>query len=128
MFTGEELMKAIRGQEEGDWNFWEWVETAQYENYTPDEPTIVYFWRVFLDKFTHADRKKFLLFLTGSDRIPFGGVKYIHFKISKSVDYYKLPWVSTCANILFLPNYGDEEVLEKKLKQAIYGSEGFDFI
>jgi ubiquitin-protein ligase E3 A len=74
------------------------------------------------------DKKAFLKFLTGSSRIPIGGLGCVKLTISRNSEIFKLPWVSTCSNILFLPDYKEEGVLQEKLKSAMYGSEGFDFI
>lgn len=50
---------------------------AEYKNgYSSDHPTIKLFWEVFHD-LSHEQKKKFLLFLTGSDRIPILGMKAV---------------------------------------------------
>jgi len=50
---------------------------AEYKNgYSADNHTIRLFWEVFHD-LTQADKKKFLLFLTGSDRIPILGMRAV---------------------------------------------------
>lgn len=73
IFHAEELMQLVSGQEVIDW---EELETAtEYKPpFTKNHPTIRLFWKVF-SNFTNEQKKKFLLFLTGSDRIPILGVK-----------------------------------------------------
>jgi hypothetical protein len=38
----------------------------------------------------------------------------------------RLPRASTCCNTLFLPAYSSQEVLERRLLQAISGEQSFD--
>uniref|UniRef100_T1GW12 HECT-type E3 ubiquitin transferase n=1 Tax=Megaselia scalaris TaxID=36166 RepID=T1GW12_MEGSC len=75
LFKPHELMDVIVGNENYDWHA---LETeANYKNgYTSGDQVIRWFWEVFhaLDV---SDKKKFLLYLTGSDRIPIQGMKQI---------------------------------------------------
>ena len=50
--------------------------TEYKSGFSADHQTIKYFWEVFHD-LTHEQKKKFLLFLTGSDRIPILGMKAV---------------------------------------------------
>ena len=75
LFHSQELMAVIVGNENYDWQ--ELERNADYkEGYTKDDPTIVLFWQVF-HELPLEEKKKFLLFLTGSDRIPILGMKAI---------------------------------------------------
>ena len=68
-------MTVVVGNENYDWHALE--EYAEYEKgYTSSNPTIRLFWEVF-HSLSEKDKKKFLLFLTGSDRIPIQGMKAI---------------------------------------------------
>lgn len=65
----------ILGNENYDWE--ELQRNAKYKNgYTPEDETIKIFWEVF-HELPLEEKKKFLLFLTGSDRIPILGMKAI---------------------------------------------------
>lgn len=75
LFHSHELMAVVIGNENYDWHALE--EAAQYgEGYTSGSQTIRWFWEV-LHEMSLPDKKKFLLFLTGSDRIPLQGMKAI---------------------------------------------------
>ena len=63
------------GNQDYDWI--EWQNNAEYKNgYNKDDETIKMFWEVF-HEFDIDHKKKFLLFLTGSDRVPIMGMKAI---------------------------------------------------
>ena len=80
LFKAEELMAMVVGNEDYDWE--ELEGSTQYkEGYSADHPTIVNFWSVFHNDLSLEDKKKFLLFLTGCDRIPVGGMKALALKI-----------------------------------------------
>lgn len=80
LFRSHELMSLLIGNENYDW---EELETnASYKDgYSKSDSTIVLFWQVF-HELPLEEKKKFLLFLTGSDRIPIQGMKAI--KVRKS--------------------------------------------
>ena len=84
-----------------------------------------WFWSV-LQEMSVAQQKQVLLFTTGSDRIPVGGMGEMTFKISCWKGYtHMLPQAHTCFNQLVLPPYGSRHTLQKKLLIAISNSEGF---
>lgn len=63
------------GNQNYDWHMLE--SGADYkQGYSSSDQTIQWFWDVF-HELTEDDKKKFLLFLTGSDRIPITGMKSI---------------------------------------------------
>lgn len=75
LFHSHELMAVVVGNENYDWHALE--EAAEYKNgYKSSDPTIRWFWEV-IHEMSLADKKKFLLFLTGCDRIPIQGMKAI---------------------------------------------------
>lgn len=83
------------------------------------------FWNV-IESLSDDQKRKFLLFVTGSDRIPVGGVGDMNFKITKGPnrsDY--LPEAHTCFNQLVLPQYPNFDKLKEKLVTAILNAEGF---
>lgn len=75
LFHSHELMAVVVGNENYDWHALE--EVAEYKNgYKSSDPTIRWFWEV-IHEMSLADKKKFLLYLTGSDRIPMKGMRAI---------------------------------------------------
>jgi E3 ubiquitin-protein ligase TRIP12 len=73
-----------------------------------------------------ADQRSFLQFVTGSPRLPVGGLKSLSppltivrktFEPGEQVDDY-LPSVMTCVNYLKLPDYSTIEVMRRKLLTA----------
>lgn len=127
LFHAQELMILVVGSENYDWN--ELEKTAEYKNeYHRNHPTIRMFWRVF-HRLDYEEKKKFLLFLTGSDRIPIMGMSQIKlvFQPMKVGDDY-LPVAHTCFNLLDLPMYSSEEVMEEKLRLAIQNTQGFGLV
>jgi E3 ubiquitin-protein ligase HERC4 len=88
---------------------------------------IRWFWEVFHD-LSLEDKKSFLLFLTGSDRIPIQGMKAIKILIQPTTDNKFLPVAHTCFNLLDLPRYQTKEKLKYKLTQAIQQTQGFSLV
>jgi len=99
---------------------------AHLEGYNPTEPYIQSFWQV-LREFDVVQKKKFLAFVTGSDRAPFGGLHEVHLAVQKNDQEPtdRLPTAHTCFKLLDLPTYASTEKLREKLLTAIDNSEGF---
>ncbi|KAF7994791.1 hypothetical protein HCN44_004263 [Aphidius gifuensis] len=126
LFRSHELMAVIVGNENYDWK--ELEANATYkEGYTENDPTIKIFWQVF-HELPLEEKKKFLLFLTGSDRIPIQGMKAIKIIIQPLFDDKFLPVAHTCFNLLDLPRYQTRERLRYKLLQAIQQTQGFSLV
>lgn len=78
-------------------------------------------------EFNEEERRQFLLFLTGSPKLPIGGFKALNpvFTVVCKIpepplsanDY--LPSVMTCVNYLKIPNYTEKEILREKLATAV---------
>jgi E3 ubiquitin-protein ligase TRIP12 len=73
------------------------------------------------------ERRLFVQFITGSPKLPSGGIKNLKPKLTivlkvaekgKTPDQY-LPSVMTCTNYLKLPDYSSEHVLREQLHKAI---------
>lgn len=124
VFHAQELMALVVGTEEYDWK--ELEKNSEYKNeYDENHPAIKKFWKVF-HSLTLEQKKKFLLFLTGSDRIPILGMKAVKITFQPMhVTDDHLPVAHTCFNILDLPHYTTEEALRTKLLQAIEHTQGF---
>ncbi|XP_058120620.1 probable E3 ubiquitin-protein ligase HERC4 isoform X2 [Anopheles coustani] len=126
LFRAHELMAMVVGNEEYDWIVLE--ENAEYKNgYTSGDQTIRWFWEVF-HELPLEEKKNFLLFLTGCDRIPILGMKAIKIIIQRTPDDKFLPVAHTCFNLLDLPPYQTKERLKYKLLQAIQQTQGFSLV
>lgn len=100
------------------------------DDYLAMMPTILFscyrdFWEI-LQALSPELKKKFLLFTTGSDRVPVGGMGEMTFKITRITNKPdNLPEAHTCFNQLVLPQYDSADVLREKLIIAISNAEGF---
>uniref|UniRef100_A0AAQ5XYX5 HECT domain-containing protein n=1 Tax=Amphiprion ocellaris TaxID=80972 RepID=A0AAQ5XYX5_AMPOC len=125
LFQPNELQAMVIGNTNYDWT--ELEKSTEYKGeYWTDHPTIRLFWEVFHD-LPLEKKKQFLLFLTGSDRIPILGMKNLKLVIQPTGggEHY-LPVAHTCFNLLDLPKYTSLETLREKLLQAIDHNQGFN--
>ncbi|XP_008265833.1 probable E3 ubiquitin-protein ligase HERC3 [Oryctolagus cuniculus] len=124
LFQPSELRAMMVGNSNYNWE--ELEETAIYKgDYSATHPTVKLFWETF-HEFPLEKKKKFLLFLTGSDRIPIYGMGSLQIIIQSTAsgeDY--LPVAHTCYNLLDLPKYSSKEILSARLTQALDNYEGF---
>ncbi|RLV91647.1 Ubiquitin fusion degradation protein 4 [Spathaspora sp. JA1] len=133
IFQPSELAELF-GNSPEDWSS-ETISSSVNANhgYTKDSPTIKALINILIN-LTPIEKRQFLQFLTGAPKLPIGGFKCLnpnltvvrkHAEDGLTDDDY-LPSVMTCANYLKLPNYSSEEVMKKKLIQAINeGAEAF---
>ncbi|KAJ1206132.1 hypothetical protein NDU88_001541 [Pleurodeles waltl] len=126
-FHPKELRSIIIGNEEYDWKKLE--QNAEYDGVFKQQPphsTIKIFWKVF-HKLPLSEKKKFLLFLVGSDSIPVSGMDSLKIRIVSNSTYTEdhLPYAQTCYQTLILPLYSKKEVLKEKLLLAICHNRGF---
>ncbi|KAL1441409.1 hypothetical protein MTO96_001049 [Rhipicephalus appendiculatus] len=127
LFHAQELMVLVVGSENYNWN--ELEKNAEYKDeFHKNHPTVKMFWRVF-HSLDYEEKKKFLLFLTGSDRIPILGMSEIKVVLQPmKVDDSHLPVAHTCFNLLDLPMYSSEAVMREKLRLAIQNTQGFGLV
>ncbi|XP_018429019.1 PREDICTED: probable E3 ubiquitin-protein ligase HERC4 [Nanorana parkeri] len=127
LFQPNELQAMVIGNTNYDWKTLE--KNTEYKGeYWADHPTIKIFWEVF-HELSLEKKKQFLLFLTGSDRIPILGMKSLKLIIQPTgggEDF--LPVAHTCFNLLDLPKFTSKETLSAKLIQAIDHYEGFSLV
>ncbi|XP_003467557.1 probable E3 ubiquitin-protein ligase HERC6 isoform X1 [Cavia porcellus] len=124
-FYPEELMTAVIGSTNYDWEDFE--KNSQYEEgYHISHPTIQMFWKAF-HKFTLDEKKKFLLFLTGRDRLHIRGIQNRGIIFCCPADFSEkdYPRSLTCHSILYLPAYSTMERMEEALHTAINSHRGF---
>lgn len=89
---------------------------------------VKWFWEI-AHEFSIEEKKKFLLFATGSDRAPLRGLSDLRFVIGRqATDDERLPSSHTCFNHFLLPEYSSKEVLKEKLLHAIENCEGFGLV
>ncbi|XP_010122753.1 PREDICTED: probable E3 ubiquitin-protein ligase HERC3, partial [Chlamydotis macqueenii] len=124
LFQPTELRAMIVGNSNYNWE--ELEESAVYKgDYSATHPTVRMFWETF-HAFPLEKKKKFLLFLTGSDRIPIYGMSSLRIIIQSTASGEQyLPVAHTCYNLLDLPKYSSKEILSARLVQAIDHYEGF---
>lgn len=127
LFQPSELMAMVVGN--NDYNWEEMEKNAVYKGeYTSTHPTVRLFWEVF-HEFPLEKKKQFLLFLTGSDRIPIHGMESLRIVIqSTTAEEHYLPVAHTCYNLLDMPRYQTKEILRRRLTQAVEQYEGFSLV
>ncbi|KAK3554356.1 hypothetical protein QTP70_022588 [Hemibagrus guttatus] len=127
LFQPSELMAMVVGNSSYNWE--ELEKNASYKGeFSASHPTVRMFWEVF-HEFPLEKKKQFLLFLTGSDRIPIHGMSSLRIIIqSTSAEEHFLPVAHTCYNLLDLPCYRSKETLRSRLTYAIEQYEGFSLV
>ena len=127
IFTSDQLGLLINGTPFIDVD--DWRLNTQYKNYNDYDNVIIDFWDI-ISNLSQEDLSNFLLFCTGSSRVPIGGFKSLESnrgQISK-FEIVKIDYVSgaknflrvhTCFNRLDLPEYPDKVTLEQAVKFAL---------
>lgn len=106
---------------------------ARYEGHSASDRHIQFFWKVFAERFTDADRAQFLRFVWGRSRLPPGDVSAVRramgdrqFTIAShpassrpNVDR-SLPNSHSCFFTLDLPRYTTEDAVYDRLHYAIW--------
>ncbi|KAG5422116.1 HUL4 [Candida metapsilosis] len=88
---------------------------------------IKWFWE-HVATLNNSQRKKLLVFVTGSDRVPATGIQNLPFKVSllgHGLDSERLPIAHTCFNELAIYNYNTKAKMIEKLEKAVNESSGF---
>ncbi|XP_070545224.1 probable E3 ubiquitin-protein ligase HERC4 isoform X2 [Ptychodera flava] len=127
LFHPQELMAMVVGHQNYDWE--EFEKNTEYKGeFYRQHPTIMYFWEVFHEMPLDV-KKKFLVFLTGSDRIPILGMKTLKFIIQAVHGGEEfLPVAHTCFNLLDLAVYKSKAKLKEKLYLAVKNTQGFGLV
>ncbi|XP_053188967.1 probable E3 ubiquitin-protein ligase HERC3 [Scomber japonicus] len=127
LFQPSELMAMVVGNNNYNWE--EMEKNASYKGeYSATHPTVQLFWEVF-HEFPLEKKKQFLLFLTGSDRIPIHGMESLRIVIqSTTAEEHYLPVAHTCYNLLDMPRYKTKDTLRRRLTQAVEQYEGFSLV
>jgi len=135
VFYPDELDILLCGVPENisNWTFNELIECTKFgEGYTASSKPVIYLINT-LVSFNIEERRKFLKFLTGSPRLPVGGLRNLRPKLTiqrkknlDNPDSY-LPSVNTCFLFLKLPEYSSVQITREKLSLAMEGGSAFDF-
>jgi len=74
-----------------------------------------------MDSFSQEEISNFLFFISGSSRIPYGGLKrkIVFFRSGYEIST-SLPIAHTCTYQLDIPTYESKEVFKEKLLLAMY--------
>ena len=127
IFTSDQLGLLINGTPFIDVD--DWRLNTQYKNYNDYDNVIINFWDI-ISNLTQEDLSNFLLFCTGSSRVPIGGFKSLESnrgQISK-FEIVKIEYksgaknflrVHTCFNRLDLPEYPDKDSLNNAIRFAL---------
>ncbi|TPX68906.1 hypothetical protein SpCBS45565_g02871 [Spizellomyces sp. 'palustris'] len=92
---------------------------TEYEGFTSSDGTVRNFWDV-VNAYPTEMKRKLLLFVTGTDRIPATGIQNMAFKVScLGEESENLPISHTCFNQICLYRYSTREKLEEKLSKAV---------
>ena len=127
IFTSDQLGLLINGTPFIDVD--DWRLNTQYKNYNDYDNVIINFWDI-ISNLSQEDLSNFLLFCTGSSRVPIGGFKSLEsnrgqiskFEIVK-IDYVpgakNFLRVHTCFNRLDLPDFPDKYSLNDAVRFAL---------
>jgi len=121
MFNYDELDVIVSGTVVFDWEIFQ--KKALYIGYDSKSKSVELMWSIF-NEFNEDKKKKFLRFITGSDRAPIGGLGSVSITIQRSGDIKLLPTAHTCRNILVLPDYNVREKMEWALLTCTEHTEG----
>ncbi|XP_051735246.1 E3 ISG15--protein ligase HERC5-like isoform X2 [Ctenopharyngodon idella] len=125
IFEPEELRGVLVGNEEYDWDILK--QNTTYEGlFYAEHPTIISFWEVF-NELTPNEKKAFLLFLTGFEKVPVLGMSAVKMRVTPLLNSTQdhLPEALTCHALLGLPVYQNKETLRAKAIEAINHKRGF---
>ncbi|XP_072534565.1 E3 ISG15--protein ligase HERC5-like [Salminus brasiliensis] len=125
LFQPEELRGVMVGTEEYDWETLK--KNVTYEgSFHARHSTIISFWEVF-EELSFKDKKAFLLFLTGFDRVPVLGMNQVKMRVCPLLNSTQdhLPEALTCHSLLQLPVYQTKQTLRDKLIEALQHKRGF---
>ena len=126
-FKSIEIEESICGSLDMNWDRETILENLKAEHGITKSSKILNDLITFMTKLDKNQRRQFLLFTTGTSRLPVGGFKTLNPKftvVKRTCNSYEnpddfLPTVMTCQNYLKLPEYSNYDVLEKKLNLAM---------
>ncbi|KAJ3413109.1 hypothetical protein HDV05_008505 [Chytridiales sp. JEL 0842] len=127
MCRPEELELLICGTTELDFSALETGATYD-DGYDASHQVIKWFWSI-VHKMTLDQKRKLLMFVTASDRVPLKGLGNLTFVIQRNgPDSDRLPTALTCFGRLLLPEYSSREKVANRLITAIENAKGFGLV
>ena len=127
LFTPPELELLICGYKELDFKALE-ASTEYREGFTATHPLILELWEI-VHNFSAEQKQAFLMFVTGSSRVPLTGLGSLKIYIQRNgPNSNNLPTAMTCFNRLLLPEYDTGAKLKNRLLLAIQNSKGFGLV
>ncbi|XP_010423798.1 PREDICTED: E3 ubiquitin-protein ligase UPL4 isoform X1 [Camelina sativa] len=129
IFDEEELETMLCGERDL-FNMNEVLDHIKFDHgYTSSSPPVENLLEI-LHEFDKEQQRAFLQFVTGSPRLPHGGLASLNPKLTivrkhgSDSSETDLPSVMTCANYLKLPPYSSKEKMKEKLMYAITEGQG----
>ncbi|KAJ4767033.1 E3 ubiquitin-protein ligase UPL4 [Rhynchospora pubera] len=129
VFREDELDTMLCG-ESVSWSFAELVDNIKFDHgYTANSSPVINLLEI-MQELESAQQKAFLQFVTGSPRLPPGGLASLNPRLtvvrkhSNTDTDMELPSVMTCANYLKLPPYSTKEKMRERLLYAITEGQG----
>ena len=131
----EDIEQIFCGIKAEPWIYDDLQQNCQLEDgMTVNTPVIKKLFQV-MTEFSSEDRELFLKFVTGSAKLPSGGLENIQPKLTikrivrNSDTDARFPSSMTCFNTLFLPDYSTLDILRERLAKAIRdGAESFHYV
>lgn len=132
IFLPEELQSILCGQEYKPWSTEYLKSCCSFANgYDASSKAIAFLFEI-LSTFNASEQRKFIKFVSGTPRLPIGGLESLspRLTISKySTEDIRLPSASTCYNLLHLPEYSSLEKTREKLMYVLSeGDDSFQYI
>ena len=100
-------------------------EHTTYHGYSANESYMRDFW-AHLESLPNKQKEKFLFFVTGTDRPPLLGFRYMNPQLCIARDHAdggdpknRFPTAATCMNMLRLPKYRNKEDMKRTLNYVI---------
>jgi ubiquitin-protein ligase E3 A len=124
LFLPEELEMLLCGNSNLDFHDLE-ATTTYDDGYNPDTPAVRWLWEV-VHSMDIDNQRRFLKYVTGSDRVPIKGLSSLKMVIQRNgEDSVRLPTALTCFSRLLLPEYANKDKLEDRLALALEHGKGF---
>jgi E3 ubiquitin-protein ligase TRIP12 len=123
LFYPEELERLFCGSGYHIWDTKTLIECTRCDHgYTHDSRAVKFLFEI-MCSFNSDEQRQFLQFITGSPRLPVGGLRSLVPPLTivrKTVNSWSyLPSVMTCVNYLKLPDYTSIEAMREKLFVAM---------
>jgi len=125
----EEISILICGEREDDWSLNTLIENTKCDHGFSHNSPVVQFLLQTMTEFNAEEKRKFLLFVTGSPVLPIGGFKSLQPKLTivRKEEKYPdkiFPSVNCCFYYFKLPEYSSKDILKQQLTFAMINGQG----